>query len=146
LDLLAPILDLYGIGYVRLDGSTPVEERMALVDQFGIDPELHVFLLSTKAGGLGLNLTMANRVVFFDHDYNPHNDRQAEDRVHRLGQTKPVQIVKLVSRHTIEEHLLRRAKQKLKLERDVESTSTEPSLTELKRAIMSDLTEQQGEE
>ena len=105
LDILTSLFDLFGILHVRLDGSTPVSERIDIIDTFTHDPDIGVFLLSTKAGGLGLNLTMANRVIFFDHDYNPHNDKQAEDRVHRVGQSRDVTIVKLVSEGTIEVNL-----------------------------------------
>ena len=74
--------------YNRLDGSTPVQERQTLIDQFNEDPDIFVFVLSTRAGGLGINLTAANTVILHDLDFNPYNDKQAEDRCHRVGQTR----------------------------------------------------------
>ena len=85
------------IGFLRLDGSTPVEDRLELIDEFNADYDLKVFLVSTKAGGLGINLTSADTVIIHDIDTNPYNDKQAEDRCHRVGQTKPVHIIRLIS-------------------------------------------------
>jgi DNA helicase INO80 len=75
-----------------------------------------VFLLSTRAGGLGINLTAADTVIFFDSDWNPTNDQQAMDRAHRLGQTKQVTVYRLLTQGTIEERILRRAKQKSEIQ------------------------------
>lgn len=74
--------------YFRLDGQTPVMERQDLIDEFTEDDDIFIFLLSTRAGGLGINLTRADTVIIHDIDFNPHNDKQAEDRCHRLGQKK----------------------------------------------------------
>ena len=74
--------------FFRLDGSTPVQERQSLIDGFNEDPDIFVFVLSTRAGGLGINLTAANTVILHDLDFNPYNDKQAEDRCHRVGQTR----------------------------------------------------------
>ena len=65
-----------------------------MIDDFNKDPEIFIFILSTRAGGLGINLTAANTVILHDLDFNPYNDKQAEDRCHRLGQTKEVKIVR----------------------------------------------------
>ena len=92
---------------MRLDDSTS-PDRPRLVERFNKDASIAVFLISTKAGGCGLNLTGADTVIFYDHDWNPANDNQAEDRAHRIGQTKPVTVYKLVSRGTIEEKILER--------------------------------------
>ncbi|PHJ17515.1 snf2 family [Cystoisospora suis] len=100
----------------RLDGSTAVEERQNLVDQFNSDPDFTLFLLSTKAGGQGLNLTAARTVILMDQDYNPQNDRQAEDRVHRLGQTRDVTVYRLCCRGTVEESILKCCQAKLDLD------------------------------
>lgn len=81
--------------------------------------DIFVFLLSTKAGGLGINLTSANVVILHDIDCNPYNDKQAEDRCHRVGQTKEVLVIKLISQGTIEESMLKINQQKLKLEQDM---------------------------
>jgi SWI/SNF-related matrix-associated actin-dependent regulator of chromatin subfamily A containing DEAD/H box 1 len=76
--------------------------RQALVDEFTEDETISVFLLSTKAGGMGINLTAASVVIIFDQDYNPHNDKQASDRAYRIGQSKDVDVIKLVTKGTIE--------------------------------------------
>ena len=83
LDLLWNLLDLLEISCLRLDGSTPVSERQSLIDKFNIDQSIPVFLLSTRAGGMGLNLTAADHCIIHDIDFNPFNDLQAEDRCHR---------------------------------------------------------------
>lgn len=74
----------------RLDGSTPVTDRQFLINQYTEDESIFIFLLSTKAGGLGINLTAADTVIIHDIDFNPYNDKQAEDRCHRVGQTRYV--------------------------------------------------------
>jgi len=156
LDLLEVLLNEMDLGFLRLDGSTPVAERQALIDMFNVpstapppgpsstngvvelvsdsDEEsasssasssssdsssfpslssssssstqtrynVNIFLLSTKAGGLGINLTSADTVILHDLDFNPENDRQAEDRCHRIGQTKPVTVYKLVTDDTVD--------------------------------------------
>ena len=84
LDILEVALDHMGIQFTRLDGSTKTDERQGLVDEFNDDPDITVFLLSTKAGGVGINLTAASVVVIYDQDFNPHNDRQAADRAYRI--------------------------------------------------------------
>lgn len=105
--------------YLRLDGSTPVSERQQLIDEFSQNPGIFIFLLSTRAGGLGINLTSADTVIIHDIDFNPYNDKQAEDRCHRMGQTKPVTVYRLISQGTIEEGMLEMNKEKLKLERQL---------------------------
>uniref|UniRef100_A0A182NP32 SWI/SNF-related matrix-associated actin-dependent regulator of chromatin subfamily A containing DEAD/H box 1 homolog n=1 Tax=Anopheles dirus TaxID=7168 RepID=A0A182NP32_9DIPT len=119
LDILGRYLKIRRHSFLRLDGSTAVIERQELIDRYTQEPDLFVFLLSTKAGGLGINLTAADTVIIHDIDFNPYNDKQAEDRAHRMGQTKPVTIYKLVSEGTIEEGMLMIAQQKLQLEKDV---------------------------
>uniref|UniRef100_A0A182XGX4 SWI/SNF-related matrix-associated actin-dependent regulator of chromatin subfamily A containing DEAD/H box 1 homolog n=1 Tax=Anopheles quadriannulatus TaxID=34691 RepID=A0A182XGX4_ANOQN len=119
LDIMERYLKIRKHGFLRLDGSTAVTERQELIDQYTQDPDLFIFLLSTKAGGLGINLTAADTVIIHDIDFNPYNDKQAEDRAHRMGQKKPVTIYKLISEGTIEEGMLMIAQQKLQLEKDV---------------------------
>ncbi len=92
----------------RLDGRTAQTKRGQLVDQFNSDLSIAFFLISTKAGGTGLNLIGADTVIFYDHDWNPANDNQAQDRAHRIGQSKPVTIYKLISKGTIEEKIIQR--------------------------------------
>jgi len=119
LDILQRYLKIRGHKYLRLDGQTPVQERQVLIDKFNNDPTIFCFILSTKAGGLGINLTAANAVILHDMDFNPYNDKQAEDRCHRVGQTKEVKVIRLASEGTIEEGIHSIALEKLKLEQDV---------------------------
>lgn len=120
-------LVLRNYSYLRLDGQTPVSMRQDLIDQFTNDESIFIFLLSTKAGGLGINLTAADTVIIHDIDFNPYNDKQAEDRCHRMGQKKPVTIHRLVSQGTIEEGMFQMAQDKLKLEREITTDENENS-------------------
>ncbi|KAH8878534.1 hypothetical protein GQ53DRAFT_671184 [Thozetella sp. PMI_491] len=97
-----------GINYLRMDGRTAVKDRQALVDRFNHEADLHIFLLTTKVGGLGVNLTGANRVLIFDPDWNPSTDMQARERAWRLGQKKEVTIYRLMTAGTIEEKIYHR--------------------------------------
>ena len=90
-----------------------------MIDEFNKDPEIFIFILSTRAGGLGINLTAANTVILHDLDFNPYNDKQAEDRCHRLGQTREVNMMRFMTEDTIEEGIYTIAQDKLKLEQDV---------------------------
>lgn len=103
--------------YCRIDGSTAHEDRIAGIDDYNKPgSEKFVFLLTTRAGGLGINLTSADIVVLFDSDWNPQADLQAMDRAHRIGQTKQVVVFRFVTEHAIEEKVLERAAQKLRLD------------------------------
>ncbi|CAD6501883.1 BgTH12-07916 [Blumeria graminis f. sp. triticale] len=109
LDILEDLIkDNCNYNYLRMDGSTNIKDRQTLVDQFNSDPNLHVFLLTTKVGGLGVNLTGANRVIIFDPDWNPSTDVQARERAWRLGQKKEVTIYRLITAGTIEEKMYHR--------------------------------------
>lgn len=119
LDVLEEYLAIRGQTFLRLDGSTPVTERQSLINQYTQDPSIFIFLLSTRAGGLGINLTAADTVIIHDIDFNPYNDKQAEDRCHRVGQTKPVSIIRLLSEGTIEEGMYEIAQEKLHLEQQI---------------------------
>ncbi|KAF9268952.1 hypothetical protein L218DRAFT_542031 [Marasmius fiardii PR-910] len=131
LDILELILKERSIKYLVLTGSTPVDVRQSLVDEFTEDESIFAFLLSTKAGGMGINLTAASVVIIttelifqtcilrFDQDFNPHNDRQAQDRAYRIGQKRDVEVVKLISRGTIEEDILKLGEMKLALDEAV---------------------------
>ncbi|KAF9422652.1 hypothetical protein BGZ76_003749 [Entomortierella beljakovae] len=119
LDILESILKTMDFSFIRMDGQTKVEERQPLIDSFNQDDTYKVFLLSTKAGGFGINLTGANVVIMYDLDFNPHNDKQAEDRAHRVGQTRDVEVIKLISKGTIEEQIYQLANLKLKLDQHV---------------------------
>ncbi|XP_057688459.1 SWI/SNF-related matrix-associated actin-dependent regulator of chromatin subfamily A containing DEAD/H box 1A isoform X2 [Corythoichthys intestinalis] len=119
LDIVEVLMKHLNHHYIRLDGSTPIADRMALIDEFNNNSNVFVFLLSTRAGGLGINLTSANIVILHDIDWNPYNDKQAEDRCHRLGQTRTVQVIKLISQDSIEDGILQLSQKKLKLEQDM---------------------------
>lgn len=119
LDIIQRVLDLMEVKHIRMDGQTPVEARQDLIDQYHENEELKVFLLSTKAGGFGINLAVANVVVVFDLSFNPHDDKQAEDRAHRVGQTRPVHVYRMITQDTIEENILDLANTKLALDKQV---------------------------
>jgi SNF2 family DNA or RNA helicase len=112
LDIIGIYLKQRGMKYLRLDGETPSMQRQALVDQFNKDTSLQAFLISTRAGGTGLNLTGADTVIFYDHDWNPANDQQAQDRAYRIGQQRTVNVYRLICKGTLEEKILRRQAQK----------------------------------
>ncbi|KAL6244606.1 swr1 complex component [Rhinocladiella similis] len=112
LDILEQFLNIHGHRYLRLDGATKVEQRQILTDRFNNDPRILAFILSSRSGGLGINLTGADTVIFYDLDWNPAMDRQCTDRAHRIGQTRDVHIYRFVSEHTIEANILRKANQK----------------------------------
>ncbi|CAI0559889.1 unnamed protein product [Linum tenue] len=120
MNILEIYLRLHGYMYLRLDGTTKTEERGAKLKQFNApDSPYFMFLLSTRAGGLGLNLQTADTVIMFDSDWNPQMDQQAEDRAHRIGQKKEVRVFVLVSVGSIEEVILERAKQKMGIDAKV---------------------------
>ncbi|RCK65872.1 DNA repair and recombination protein RAD26 [Candida viswanathii] len=100
--------DVGEFNYLRMDGSTPIARRQALVDKFNGDPNMHVFLLTTKVGGLGVNLTGADRVIIYDPDWNPSTDVQARERAWRLGQKKDITIYRLMTTGSIEEKIYHR--------------------------------------
>lgn len=94
LDILELVLTSLDLGFLRIDGSTPVDARQDLIDQYHEEDDIMVFLLSTKAGGFGINLACANKVVIFDSSFNPHDDAQAADRAHRVGQKREVEVIR----------------------------------------------------
>ena len=118
LDMVQEWLEIKGINSLILDGSVKGKDRQDAVDAFNQNEggKHSVFLLSTKAGGLGINLATADTVIIFDSDWNPHNDIQAQARAHRLGQSKEVMIYRLVMRATVEERMVEVAKRKMVLE------------------------------
>ncbi|KAK5853581.1 hypothetical protein PBY51_014723 [Eleginops maclovinus] len=103
-DLLKPKLP--SVTYLRLDGSVPAGHRHSIVSRFNNDPSIDVLLLTTHVGGLGLNLTGADTVVFVEHDWNPMRDLQAMDRAHRIGQKRVVNVYRLITRGTLEEKIM----------------------------------------
>ena len=116
LDILEQFLNIHGHRYLRLDGATKIEQRQILTDRFNNDDRILVFILSSRSGGLGINLTGADTVIFYDLDWNPAMDKQCQDRCHRIGQTRDVHIYRFVSEHTIEANILRKANQKRMLD------------------------------
>ncbi|KAK1859940.1 hypothetical protein I4F81_002532 [Pyropia yezoensis] len=108
LDLLERYMVEAGYEYRRMDGETSIGRRMALIDEFNTDRSVFVFLLTTRVGGLGVNLTGADRVLLFDPDWNPSTDVQARERAWRVGQTRPVTVYRLITSGTIEEKMLHR--------------------------------------
>ncbi|MCJ1350861.1 MAG: hypothetical protein MMC33_000842 [Icmadophila ericetorum] len=111
--IMIDILEKYvkaldSVNYLRMDGATPIHTRQDLVNEFNNNPNIHVFLLTTKVGGLGVNLTGADRVIIYDPDWNPSTDIQARERAWRLGQKREVQIFRLMVAGTIEEKVFHR--------------------------------------
>ena len=123
LDIFEDYCHLRKYEYCRLDGSTSTNEREAMMEDFNRPGSPKgIFMLSTRAGGLGINLFTADTVILYDSDWNPQADVQAMARVHRIGQTKTVQIYKLCTKGTYENHMLKLANQKLGLEHAVTRT------------------------
>ncbi|KAG0788881.1 hypothetical protein G6F16_006870 [Rhizopus arrhizus] len=144
LDILADYLRGRKYAYERIDGSIPGEQRQAAIDRFSTLPieESFVFLLCTRAGGVGINLTAADTCIIFDSDWNPQNDLQAQARCHRIGQTKPVQIYRLICANTYEKDMFDRAGMKLGLDKAVMGTHDDGNTnktSELNRQEIEDL-------
>src|SRR5690606_23011256 len=109
LDLIESLVfgkHLAHLTYLRLDGSVEQRERFRIAQRFNADPAVDVLLLTTSVGGLGLNLTGADTVIFVEHDWNPMKDLQAMDRAHRLGQRRVVNVYRLIMQGTLEEQIL----------------------------------------
>lgn len=115
IELLQEVLTLEGIDHRVFQGATDVSERQDLIDEFNNNADIPVFLLTTGAGATGINLTSANKVIIFDLSDNPQDDIQAENRAHRLGQTQDVEVVRLISRNTIEELIYKACEKKIEL-------------------------------
>ncbi len=114
LDILEDYCNFRGFKYCRIDGDTDINDRDNQIADFS-DPDSSkfIFLLSTRAGGLGINLASADTVVLYDSDWNPQMDLQAIDRAHRIGQKKPVNVYRLISEDTVEEKIIERQRVKL---------------------------------
>lgn len=102
---------------MRFDGSTKIQDRQIAIEEFNKNPDVFIFFISTRAGGLGINLTAADTVILADSDFNPHQDSQAQDRCHRIGQSKPVIIYRLITIYSVEVSMLEKQVSKKKLER-----------------------------
>jgi len=136
-------LHMPDVTYMRMDGSVPPGQRQVIVDKFNSDPTIDVLLLSTHVGGLGLNLTGADTVIFVEHDWNPMKDRQAMDRAHRLGQKRVVNVYRLITRGTLEEKIMGLQKFKLHLANSV-FTSENSSLKSMDTTQLLDLMNYSG--
>jgi len=112
IDILEDFLTWKKMTFFRLDGQTTIQDRRYMVEEFQRNDNIFCFLLSTRAGGLGINLIAADTVIFYDNDWNPTMDEQATDRAHRIGQTKPVTVYRIMTKGTVEERIVKRAKQK----------------------------------
>eukprot|EP00736_Rhodelphis_marinus_P012156 Rmarinus@m.28402 len=120
MDIMDDYFDMRGIKYLRLDGHTKTEDRATMLTEFNAPgSEYFVFMLSTRAGGLGLNLQTADTVIIFDSDWNPQMDIQAQDRAHRIGQTKAVRVFRLVTVNSVEETILNQARFKEDMEKKI---------------------------
>ncbi|KAI9298835.1 P-loop containing nucleoside triphosphate hydrolase protein [Neoconidiobolus thromboides FSU 785] len=117
LDILEDYCGFREYGYCRIDGNTSHEDRIAGIDEYNKpNSDKFVFLLTTRAGGLGINLVTADVVIIYDSDWNPQVDLQAQDRAHRIGQTKQVYVFRFISENAIEEKVIEKATQKLRLD------------------------------
>lgn len=123
LDILDVVLSIYNLRFCRLDGSTQIPQRQELINEFYRDADISVFMLSTGAGGAGINLAAANKVIIFDMSFNPQDDLQAENRAHRIGQTREVEVVRLVAKGTVEEQIYRLGQTKMALDERVAGNS-----------------------
>jgi len=108
LDILEKFIQKLGMSYRRMDGDSNIKSRIAKIDEFNRNPNIFCFLLTTRVGGLGVNLTGANRVIIYDPDWNPSTDLQARERSWRIGQTRDVVIYRLLVSGTIEEKIYHR--------------------------------------
>jgi ATP-dependent DNA helicase len=117
LDILQDYLEWKGYAFCRIDGSVKVQDRQERIETFNSDPTMFVFLLSTRAGGLGINLQAADTVILFDSDWNPHQDSQAQDRCHRIGQEKPVVVYRLLTVDSVDIEMMEKQISKKKLDR-----------------------------
>ncbi len=143
MNIMEDYMRLRGMQYLRLDGTTKADDRSELLKHFNApNSPYFCFLLSTRAGGLGLNLQTADTVIIFDSDWNPHQDLQAQDRAHRIGQKNEVRILRLISANSIEEKILERAQYKLDMDGKViqagkfDNKSTNEEREQLLRTLM----------
>lgn len=119
MDILGDYLDWRGLKFFRLDGSTAIEDRRERMHHFNTGNDINIFMLSTRAGGLGLNLQTADTVIIFDSDFNPQMDLQAQDRAHRVGQKNQVRVFRLITESQIEQSILDKAHHKLDIDQKI---------------------------
>jgi SWI/SNF-related matrix-associated actin-dependent regulator 1 of chromatin subfamily A len=142
IEILGECLASEGIEYLSLQGNTDVSARQELINEFNEDELIPVFLLTTGSGGTGINLTAANKVIIFDQSDNPQDDIQAENRAHRLGQTRPVEIIRLISEGTVEELVYKACEKKLELANKVTGWAVEMTAGEMESAVKNELLRQ----
>ena len=120
-----------------MDGSTTSDDRQRLIDRFNTDRSYNVFLLSTKACGLGINLTSADVCILHDLDFNPFNDLQAEDRCHRIGQKRPVTVYKLIALNTVDEDIYKMQEKKAKMNAAImDSSSSRKEKNDILKSVL----------
>jgi superfamily II DNA/RNA helicase len=119
MDILGDYLDWRGLKFYRLDGSTSIEDRRERMHHFNTTNDVNIFVLSTRAGGLGLNLQTADSVIIFDSDFNPQADLQAQDRAHRVGQKNQVRVFRLITESQVEQSILDKAHHKLDIDQKI---------------------------
>ncbi|KAI5003091.1 hypothetical protein ZWY2020_027741 [Hordeum vulgare] len=139
LDILEDFLSFMGYKYARIDGQTALSARQESIKEYSnTESETFIFLMSTRAGGLGIDLPGANRVIIYDPDFNPFMDLQAQSRAHRIGQTRPVVVYQLITKCSVEEKILQKSKQKLAIENMLmnSSNSKKPSVDELQSILL----------
>lgn len=134
MDILELVLQTIHMEFFRLDGTTKVEERQDMINEFcHPDSTIPVFMLSTRAGGAGINLAKANKVIIFDSGFNPQDDIQAENRAHRIGQEKEVEVIRLVTKGTIEEQIHVMGLMKVRLDEKVAGDEEGESVKDLEK-------------
>lgn len=137
LDILEDFLTSLDLPYFRIDGSTPVAARQQQMKDFNApESRVFIFLISTRAGGLGMDLPTADRVIIYDPDFNPFMDLQAQSRAHRIGQTRPVVVYQLITKCSVEEKILQKSKQKLAIENLVMNPSKKLTEIELHYVLL----------
>ncbi|KAJ3678064.1 hypothetical protein LUZ60_001867 [Juncus effusus] len=137
LDILEDFLSFLNFSYFRIDGQTSLSVRQQNMKEYNSnESDTFIFLMSTRAGGLGIDLPGADRVIIYDPDFNPFADLQAQSRAHRIGQTRPVMVYQLITKSTVEEKILQKSKQKLAIENLVMNPSKTPSIDDLHSVLL----------
>ncbi|XP_066311552.1 uncharacterized protein [Miscanthus floridulus] len=138
LDILEDFLFYLGYKYARIDGQTSLSSRQESIKEYNrAESEIFIFLMSTRAGGLGVDLPGADRVIIYDPDFNPFMDLQAQSRAHRIGQTRPVVVYQLITKCSVEEKILQKSRQKLAIENMLmNSSNKKPNVDELQSILL----------
>ncbi|TID16464.1 SNF2 family helicase/ATPase [Venturia nashicola] len=139
LDVLEDVFVTEGIDYTRIDGSTDINDRQDLIDEFYTNKKIQVFMITTKSGGAGINLACANKVIVLDPSFNPQDDIQAENRAHRIGQTREVEVITLISKGTIEVLIHKLGQSKLQLDKRVAGGDDSDAITKRNEALLENM-------